>query len=214
MNLGDLPYVLDRMQLSDLPTISHLERQVFTTPWSIQAYRQELLYHDMATYLVVRHTGEPDRAGGALLRRPWGTRHDPTLLSYGGVWMLMDEAHVCTLAVRPEWRGRGLGELVFAALIERAFEQQATMLTLEVRISNRAAQSLYAKYGLETAGLRRRYYPDNQEDALIMTTPPLQTEAFREAYHARVDALLQRLRQARMQDREGPQRAPQQGVPS
>lgn len=191
MNLAHLPYALAPMQLDDLPTIASIEKQVFATPWSMQAYRQEILYHDTAAYLVLRHLGQPGKSSP--LRRPWGTGNDPSLIGYGGVWMVLEEAHVCTLAVRPEWRRRGLGEVLFAALVERALEQNAGMVTLEVRASNHAAQSLYAKYGLEKTGLRRGYYPDNQEDAVIMSTPSIQTAAYRATYSACVDALLRKL---------------------
>lgn len=193
MHLDGLPYTLQRMRLGDLPTVSYIERQVFATPWSIQAYRQEVLYHEAATYLVLRHVGRPE-AGAPPLRRPWGTRQDPTLLGYGGVWMVLEEAHISTLAVRPDWRGRGLGELLLAGLLESSLNQGAATVTLEVRRSNRAAQHLYAKYGFAEAGVRRRYYPDNQEDALIMTTPPIQSDDYGALFQARVDALLARLR--------------------
>jgi [ribosomal protein S18]-alanine N-acetyltransferase len=193
MQLDGLPFTLQRMRLGDLATVSQIERQVFATPWSIQAYRQELLFHQAATYLVLRYVGKPG-VDAPTLRRPWGTRQDPTLLGYGGVWMVLDEAHISTLAVRPTWRGRGLGELILAGLVESALNQKAELVTLEVRKSNRAAQNLYVKYGFAEAGMRRRYYPDNQEDALIMNTPPIQTETYRALYRERVDGLLARLR--------------------
>ncbi len=192
MNLTGLPYALQPMHLDDLATVSYIEKQVFATPWSIQAYRQELLFHDTATYLVLRYVGTPGE-GAPALRRPWGTRQDPSLLGYGAVWMIIEEAHISTLALRPSWRGRGLGELLLAGLIEGALDQAAETVTLEVRQSNRIAQKLYSKYGFVQTGLRRRYYPDNQEDALIMSTPPIQAEAYRAAFQARVNALLDRL---------------------
>ncbi len=194
MNLKDLPYALVPMQLSDVPTVYSIERRVFTTPWSMQAFRQELLFHDTAIYLVLRYLGGRDAKGRPLLKKPWGTRKDRNLLGYGGVWMVLDEAHISTLAVRPSWRGRGLGELLFAALIEQALAKDADKITLEVRVSNRLAQALYAKYGLERTGLRKRYYPDNQEDALIMSAESIQSMTYRERYQARVEALLQKLR--------------------
>jgi [ribosomal protein S18]-alanine N-acetyltransferase len=200
MNLDDLPYAIEPMQLSDAPTVHSIERRVFTTPWSLQAFRQEILFHDSAIYLVLRYLGGRDDRGRPLLTKPWGTRQDANLLGYGGVWMVVDEAHVSTLAVRPSWRGQGLGEVLFAALIEQALAKGADSVTLEVRVSNRPAQALYAKYGLEQSGLRKRYYPDNQEDALIMSAEANQSAAFRERYEARVEALLQRLRMAEAQN--------------
>ncbi len=194
MNLDDLPYAIEPMQLSDVPTVHSIERRIFCTAWSLQAFRQELLFHDTAIYLVLRYRAGRDAGGRPLLKKPWGTRKDPNLLGYGGVWMVLDEAHVATLAVRTSWQRRGLGELLFAALIERALEKGADEITLEVRMSNRSAQALYAKYGLQRTGLRKRYYPDNQEDALIMSVQSTQSASYRESYEARVRKLLQRLR--------------------
>jgi [ribosomal protein S18]-alanine N-acetyltransferase len=106
---------------------------------------------------------------------------------------MVDEAHICTLAMRAEWRGRGLGELLLLSLIEQAIEHQAAVVTLEVRVSNLRAQSLYTKYGFAFVGERKRYYSDNQEDALIMTTAPVTSEDYARLLGAHRAALAQRL---------------------
>jgi ribosomal-protein-alanine N-acetyltransferase len=121
---------------------------------------------------------------------------DHGLIGYGGLWLVMEQAHVSTLAVRPLWRGRGLGELVFAALIENAMAGGCDELTLEVRLSNRPAQNLYAKYGMEVTGRRTRYYPDNHEDAWIMASPVLRGEAYRSAFADLTERLHRRLLEA------------------
>jgi [ribosomal protein S18]-alanine N-acetyltransferase len=192
MDLRGLPYALEPMRLDHVPTISSIERSVFTTPWSEEAFRQEVTFHEAATYLVLCYT---DRKvlETRFPRRPWSGREDKSIIGYGGVWLILEQAHVSTLAIRPRWRGKSLGELLFAALIEKAMEAQASTVTLEVRVSNLIAQNLYAKYGLEVVGRRPRYYPDNQEDAWIMCSPPLHDDAYRRAFDGQVQRLIQRL---------------------
>lgn len=90
------------------------------------------------------------------------------IVGFAGMWVMYDEAHVTTIGVDSPWRGRGLGELLLQAMFDEALRRRAGWLTLEVRVSNDAAQALYRKYGLATQGTRRRYYSDNDEDALIM----------------------------------------------
>jgi ribosomal-protein-alanine N-acetyltransferase len=92
---------------------------------------------------------------------------------------MVDEAHITTIAVRPQFRGRGLGELLLVALAEIAYDINARWLTLEVRVSNNVAQTLYRKYGFKPAGIRQRYYSDNQEDALIMWTDEIRSPEWR-----------------------------------
>ena len=116
---------------------------------------------------------------------------DALLLGYGGFWFLIDEAHITTLGVRPEWRGRGLGELLLISLIEGALERGALTVSLEVRVSNSTAQSLYAKYGFQRVGRRKAYYSDNREDADIMTI----TNVASSAYERHLSALRTRLRE-------------------
>jgi ribosomal-protein-alanine N-acetyltransferase len=90
-------------------------------------------------------------------------------MAYGGFWLVVDEAHISTIATAQQWRGRGLGELALLAMIERGLELGAHMVTLEVRVSNTIAQNLYRKYGFVITGERKRYYRDNGENAYIMT---------------------------------------------
>jgi len=109
---------------------------------------------------------------------------------------LVDEAHVCTIAVHPNWRGRGLGELLLISLLDRAIELGARVATLEVRVSNQVAQELYNKYIFQIVSRRKRYYSDN-EDAYIMTTPPFDTPEFQmnlSNHRARLYARLQAAR--------------------
>jgi ribosomal-protein-alanine acetyltransferase len=95
------------------------------------------------------------------------------VVGYGGIWLMADEAHVTTFAVHPAYRRRRIGERMLIALLDLAVDRHAREATLEVRLSNLAARRLYEKYGFRPVGIRPRYYSDNQEDALIMTTEPL-----------------------------------------
>ncbi len=129
-------------------------------PWPDDAYRSELEANRLASYLVVRSDGD--------------------LVAYGGIWLMVDEAHVTTFAVDPAWRRQRVGEtLLPRASRSRRRPRHAREATLEVRLSNVPARRLYEKYGFRPVGLRPRYYSDNGEDALIMTTEPLTGAAMR-----------------------------------
>lgn len=113
---------------------------------------------------------------------------------YGGLWLMVDEAHITAIAVAPPYRGLGVGEQLFLALVDIAREMGAQYITLEVRVSNTVAQNLYRKYGFKETGVRRRYYSDNNEDALIMWSDPLEAPGFRQLVEENRRALLERLR--------------------
>ena len=159
------------MAEEDLPFVQLIEGASFTTPWPPHAYRQELESNRLAHYLV------------ALI----GER----VVGYGGIWLMVDEAHITTFAVHPSFRRRRIGERMLIALLDLAVDRGAREATLEVRLSNLAARRLYEKYGFRPVGIRPRYYSDNQEDALIMTTEPLATPLMRDriaSLRAGVDA--------------------------
>jgi len=105
------------------------------------------------------------------------------------MWLMLDEAHITTIAMRTTWRGKGLGELLLASLVETAFDIGAHRITLEVRVSNEAAQNLYRKYSFAPEGVRPRYYSDNNEDAYIMTTSDIRDESYRARFEDLVKAL-------------------------
>jgi ribosomal-protein-alanine N-acetyltransferase len=148
------------MTIADLPAVQLIERASFTTPWPPQAYRQELETNRLAQYLVAEMAGE--------------------IVAYGGVWLMVDEAHVTTFAVHPRYRRRRIGERLLLALLDLSVDRHAREATLEVRLSNLGARRLYEKYGFRPVGIRPRYYTDDQEDALIMTTEPLASAAMRD----------------------------------
>jgi [ribosomal protein S18]-alanine N-acetyltransferase len=202
MDLTNLPYSILPMVLDDVPTVHTIEQLVFSLPWSASAFSYEIRNNPSAQYLVLRYRPwlyeSParkllPRAMRHLLQSP---TNEPSLLGYGGYWMVLEEAHICTLALRAEWRGRGLGELVLLALVESALARNAEVITLEVRVSNLCAQSLYLKYGFEIAGRRIHYYTDNNEDAFIMSTGKTTLPAFNERLLQLSRKLNQRLNQA------------------
>jgi ribosomal-protein-alanine N-acetyltransferase len=170
------------MQLDDLHQVMDIEREAFSSPWPMSAYRYELTQNDLSTYLVLklRRPMRPRRWGG--MTPPLRRRMVEPVLGYGGFWMMAGEAHISTIAVHPRWRGRGLGEMVLVGLIDAAILRKAVEVTLEVRASNVVAQNLYRKYAFEQVGRRKGYYHDNHEDALIMTTPKVDDMRFVERY--------------------------------
>jgi [ribosomal protein S18]-alanine N-acetyltransferase len=202
-----VPYVIEPMTIEDLAEVHAVEVQSVPTPWPISAYRRELS-NPMGNYYIVCRWRSPDglaperadeRPGRGLFplfhrnpERPLPMMHAP-IVGFAGMWVQMEEAHVTIIGVAPAHRGRGVGEYIFTALIDEAMRRNATWITLEVRVSNQRAQSLYAKYGFAVQGTRRRYYSDDGEDAYVMSSPPANTTAYREQYallrhpaHARV----------------------------
>jgi ribosomal-protein-alanine N-acetyltransferase len=192
------------MRLEDIPEVSRVERQCFSNPWPQSAYRRELRNPANNYYVVLWH--RPDegeaRAPRGEHRGPLGLlsfvrRGDPaptdTVAGFAGMWVLYDEAHVTTIGVSPVHRGRGLGELMLIDLFEQALARNAEWVTLEVRVSNDAAQALYQKYGFTRQGVRRRYYSDNGEDAYIMWSPSLRNDAYVERFEGLRAALRRRL---------------------
>ena len=151
---------IEAMRLEDLPVVQAIEQASFTSPWPPNAYRSELETNRLASYLVVRVDG--------------------AIVAYGGMWLMVDEAHITTFAVHPNWRRQRIGERLLLAFLDLAIVRQAHEATLEVRLSNLAARRLYEKYGFRPVGLRPRYYSDDNEDALIMTTEPLSDTKMRD----------------------------------
>lgn len=155
---------VERMTLDDVADVHRIEADSFPAPWPDYAFRQELQTNRLAHYLVVRVGSET--------------------VAYGGMWLMVDEAHITTFAVRPEWRRRGIGARLMLDMMALARELGARVATLEVRLSNRPARALYGRFGFRPVGIRPRYYSDNAEDALIMTTPPLATPEIDERLRA------------------------------
>jgi ribosomal-protein-alanine N-acetyltransferase len=201
------PFHLRPMTVADLPQIHEIESQSFPSAWPSSAYKRELQRNNLAQYIVAARPApaaavERSRIGrvlsglrGMLTAEPGaGTRpappaDDPPVMEYLagflGLWMMVDEAHIVTVAVRESERRKGVGELLLLGAYDLAESKGLHVLTLECRVSNVAAQALYEKYGFQRVGIRPRYYTDNNEDALIMTTPSTEDPAYR----ARIEEL-------------------------
>ena len=117
----------------------------------------------------------------------------PSIAGYAGMWMMVDEAHIATIASHPQWRGCGVGELLLVNMLTEAQRQNAINATLEVRVGNTVAQRLYQKYEFEEVGRRKAYYQDNREDAFIYTITRFQTPEYAARFHALKRALMRRL---------------------
>lgn len=152
-----------RMCNADLAAVAEVERVSFTSGWPPTAFERELLHNRMARYVVLEDEGQG-------------------VVAFGGLWLQLDEAHVVTVAVRPEARRCGYGLVVVQALFDVAREEGMQAATLEVRVSNEAARKLYRRCGFYEVGERKRYYADNGEDAVIMTTEPFDTPGFARHY--------------------------------
>ena len=175
-----MPFVIEPMTQDDVPEVSQVERHCFSNPWPSSAYRRELRDTEHNFYVVVRwrapHTSAADDRPRGLSLLPFVRRAEspkPAVLGFGGMWNMFDEAHITTIGVLPEQRGRSLGELLFVTMMDEAIRRRSRWVTLEVRVSNDSAQALYEKYGFTRQGVRKRYYSDNGEDAHIMWSPPL-----------------------------------------
>jgi [ribosomal protein S18]-alanine N-acetyltransferase len=194
------------MTPDDLDEIMPLERQCFADPWTRRMYLSDLTTNAMATYLVVRRvvdTGpstiddspsnlkpQTSNLGDIAPSEVANVERRSSIVAYGGFWLLLDEAHIATIASHPDWRGCGLGHWLMLALLDAAMQRGAASSTLEVRAGNLPARRLYEKLGYEVTGVRKRYYRDG-EDGLIMTTPPLIEPAMQARLGAaRLDALL------------------------
>jgi ribosomal-protein-alanine N-acetyltransferase len=192
MGDGQLPYVIRPMRWEDVSAVMAIERESFPLPWSSYTYRHELTENAYSHYIVAQA-----RAAGPDVR-PWWQRllrpTSPPIAGYAGFWLITDEAHISTIAVAALWRGRGLGELLLSAMMEQSQRLRATMVTLEVRVSNHVAQNLYQKYGFAIVGTRPHYYRDNQEDAYIMTVEAVNSDDYRRKFAAMQAALWARLR--------------------
>jgi [ribosomal protein S18]-alanine N-acetyltransferase len=209
-------YLVERMTLADISRVTEIEKLAYASPWPTSAYRRELQENRWAHYIVARDTllrsatdqdlSSPDAHRrvfplSLLPSRPPNPPARPDLASivgFAGLWLMVDEAHITTIATHPDYRGRGVGELMLGSLIDISYDIGARVVTLEVRVSNHVAQNLYRKYGFREAGIRRRYYSDNHEDALIMWTPEIHDPGYREQFR-RLKAVLA----ARLQSEEG-----------
>jgi len=198
-----MAYLIRRMEDKDIPQVLQLDHEAYPTQWPRPTYSgiKHELRNRLARYIVavkqaepqsalmknnnnsglqqalsyVKHLFDHDRFFGPEQPQP----NSEYIIGMAGFWIMVDEAHITTIATREVYRRQGIGEWLLIAVIETALELKANVITLEVRASNKQAQELYQKYAFKHVGLRRRYYTDNGEDALIMTTDTLTSDTFK-----------------------------------
>jgi [ribosomal protein S18]-alanine N-acetyltransferase len=165
-----MPYTIRPMQPGDVSMVIAIEKLSFSTPWPASAFLYELRQTDSHYYVLQSAANgnvHPDRGWRHWLRRVFGLPEESRVLGYVGFRFQGDQAHISTIAVHPDWRGKGLGELLLLTALEQALIQRTCSVTLEMRVSNDVARCLYYKYGFQPTGTMARYYRDG-EDAQLM----------------------------------------------
>ena len=137
-----------KMTLEDIPAVVAIEQEAFATPWTEEIFQHEMTGNDYAHYIVAVEDGE--------------------VIGHCGMWVVLDECHITNVAVRKRLRGYGIGEALMRKAIELCKANEVRLMTLEVRVSNHTAQNLYRKLGFQEGGIRKNYYTDDHEDALVM----------------------------------------------
>lgn len=184
------------MQYADIPQVVTIDREAFETPWSARSYAYEV-GESSYSHMVVLERSDPRPVNGwrKLVRSFNGGGASDTqreVISYGGLWRIMEEAHISTIATRSDQRGQGFGEVVLVGMMQRAISLGAEYIVLEVRVSNRVAQNLYKKYEFYIADTKPRYYRDNNEDAYDMRLS-LEDRAMLARFQQRIETLRQKI---------------------
>ena len=200
-------YTLRPMHLDDIPQVVAIDRASFSLPWSAGTYQFEITNRDTSHLVVLEANldSAPARGWRGMLQRLWKPYPPALIVGYGGSWLIAGEAHISTIAVHPDFRGQGLGELLLVSMLQRAILLEGEYSVLEVRATNSTAQALYEKYEYKVVGRRKGYYRDNGEDALLMEVRPLDY-AYQQRLEQRVAALSERVP---YQDRFSHQSKPQ-----
>ena len=172
--------LLRYMRHADIRHVATIDALCFDPPWTQDSYAFELRDSSVSHMLVLERiigelpSAQPPRPSllarmlGKRQERPMPPAGNGTILGYGGLWQIKDEAHISTLAIDPDWRGQGYGEILLACMIGKAVELGAKFIVLEVRVGNAVAQNLYRKYGFSRVRRRKNYYRADNEDAWDM----------------------------------------------
>ncbi|MXZ90899.1 MAG: ribosomal-protein-alanine N-acetyltransferase [Chloroflexi bacterium] len=205
---------LRRMRAEDIPQVIAIEREAFSPGWVGTPFRRDLNSR-YCRFLVAYLPDDDDThslddaaqpASGAPDASMWGRmlqgvksalglageQFNDQLAGYVGIWLQGSQAHITEIAVRESLRGQGIGELLLIGTVRVALEQGMDEVTLEARVSNFIAQRLYHKYGFNEMGIRKNYYADNREDAVIMTTDAIHAGAYREQFTRLQERFLER----------------------
>lgn len=193
-----MSYTIRCMQDRDIPQAIEIDREAFPTQWphpSYTSFKQELR-NRLAHYIVITKPMTSEMSEQANDNKTLWQKfinlfdHDrffseevsqstkEYIIGIAGFWIMVDEAHITTLATRNAYRRLGVGERLLIQIVEIAMQLNANVVTLEARISNTQAQALYKKYGFQKVGIRKAYYTDNGEDAVLMTTDSLKSRNF------------------------------------
>lgn len=140
--------IIRNAEVEDAIVLAGLDKLCFSEPWSYESFKKEIIENDLAIYIVAEIGKQ--------------------IVGYAGIWLIMDEGHITNVAVIPEFRRKGIAKALIEVLINICESENIIAETLEVRASNEPAKNLYAQYGFKEAGIRKGYYEDNHEDAIIM----------------------------------------------
>jgi [ribosomal protein S18]-alanine N-acetyltransferase len=197
-----MPLKIRLMRRQDIPQVTEIDHDAFPTEWPPTNFPREL-ENKLAYYIIAyetKDTGQqPDQKPAGketkpglvdrirrIFSRSQVTNEDPpeeiSILGYAGMWIMADEAHVTSIASHKEHRHQGIGEVLLINLIELAMTKHARIVTLEARVSNLVAQNLYYKFSFDKLGVRKAYYLDNKEDAVIMSTEYIGSPSFKEKF--------------------------------
>ena len=205
---------LRRMRAEDIPQVIDIEREAFSPGWVGTPFRRDLNSR-YCRFLVAYLPNDNDAVSLDETTQPaldppdaslWGRmlhgvksalglpgqQPSDELAGYVGIWLQGSQAHITEIAVRESLRGQGIGELLLIGTVRVALEQGMDEVTLEARVSNFIAQRLYDKYGFNEMGIRKNYYADNREDAVIMTTDAIHAGAYREKFTCLQERFLER----------------------
>lgn len=140
--------VIRKMDIIDIDEVMEVEKSSFSEPWPKDVFTQEVLKNDYAYYFVAQLNNK--------------------VIGYAGMWVVIDDAQITNIAIIPYYRGLKMGEKLFEYVCQQAMRMGVKRLSLEVRVSNIIAQGMYRKFGFVPGGIRKNYYTDNQEDAIVM----------------------------------------------
>lgn len=165
---------IERMNVRDIDRIIEIETEAYGEHhWSRESFFNELSNELALYYCAFNQDGE--------------------LLGYAGSWQILEETHITNIAVKKQYRRNHVGEALLTRIIEECYKNLVKYITLEVRVSNNAAISLYEKYGFHSLGTRKCYYQDNNEDALIMWTENIFYDKFKDKYNKKLEELKKKI---------------------
>ena len=172
------PAVIETLTEADLSAVVQMDQDCFGGLWTEAGYRREIESPNSQLLIMKAAPMLKEQSLPSASVSVGTEQTNSTLMGIGCVWFILEEAHITILAIQPPYRRQGLGQLLLITLLENAIHRQAEWATLEVRISNHAAQKLYERLGFVTIGQRKKYYQDTGEDALILWNKGLQNQSF------------------------------------